>query len=121
MVNGDTDTVTPVATRTGRPGRPITVGYSPASVTISPSGAVAYVVNTISGTVTRISTATGRAGRGISVGLYDYPLAVDLGPSGDALVLDTYAGQVTPVDTATGHVYPAITVGDFPVAAAIAP
>ena len=121
VVNGDTDTVTQVATRTGRPGRPITVGYSPASVTISPSGAVAYVVNTISGTVTRISTATGRAGRGISVGLYDYPLAVDLGPSGDALVLDTYAGQVTPVDTATGHVYPAITVGDFPVAAAIAP
>jgi DNA-binding beta-propeller fold protein YncE len=82
---------------------------------------VAYVVNTISGTVTPISTATGRAGGGISVGLYDYPLAVDLGPSGDALVLDTYAGQVTPVNTATGHAYPAITVGDFPVAAAIAP
>jgi YVTN family beta-propeller protein len=121
VVNGDNDTVTPIATGTGRPGRPIGVGNSPASVTISPSGAVAYVVNTISGTVTPISTATGRAGGGISVGLYDYPLAVDLGPSGDALVLDTYAGQVTPVNTATGHAYPAITVGDFPVAAAIAP
>ncbi len=119
VVDGDSDTVTPIATGTGRPGLPIGVGYSPASVTISHG--FAYVVNTISGTVTPISTAAGRAGRGISVGLYDYPLAVDLGLSGDALVLDTYAGQVTPVNTATGHPYPAITVGDFPVAAAIAP
>jgi DNA-binding beta-propeller fold protein YncE len=121
VVDGDTDTVTPIATATGQPGRPISVGYAPASVTISGSGAVAYVVNTISGTVTPVSTATGRAGRAISVGLYDYPLDIDLTAGGGALVLDTYAGQVTPVNTATGHVYPAITVGDFPVAAAIAP
>ena len=79
------------------------------------------MVNGDTDTVTPISTATGRAGRAISLGLYDYPLAVDLGPADDALVLDTYAGQVTPVSTVTGHVYPAITVGDFPVAAAIAP
>jgi YVTN family beta-propeller protein len=91
-------------------------------VTVSPSGATAYVVNTISGTVTPVSTGTGAPGGAIPVGLYEYPLAMAFAPDGNtALVLDTYAGQVTPVDPATGHPAAPITVGNYPVAAVIAP
>ncbi len=121
MVDGDSDAVTPIATATGDPGRPIAVGYAPAAVTISRSGRTAYVVNTISGTVTPIAVATGRAARAIGVGTYGYPLVMALGPGGRAEVLDTYAGQVTPVDTVTGHSLRRITVGGYPVAVAIAP
>jgi YVTN family beta-propeller protein len=119
-VDGDTDTVTPISTATGETGPAIGVGYSPVSVTVSPSGASAYVVNVISGTVTPVAAGSGTAGPVLPVGLYDYPTAISFEHSGAAaLVVDTYAGQVTPVDVATGHVYPAITVGGYPVAAAI--
>ena len=90
------------------------------SVTVSPSGSAAYVVNVISGTVTPVSTSSGVAGAPLSVGRYDYPTAISFESSGAvALVVGTYAGKVTPVDTATGHVYPAIRVGGYPVAVSI--
>ena len=112
--------MTPITTAANEAGPAIGVGYSPVSVTVSPSGAAAYVVNVISGTVTPVAAGSGAAGRALSVGLYDYPTAISFEHSGAAaLVVDTYAGQVTPVNTATGHVYPAITVGNYPVAAAI--
>jgi YVTN family beta-propeller protein len=120
-VDGDTDAVTPISTADDEAGPAFRVGYSPVSVTFSPSG-TGYVVNVISGTVTPVGAGSGPAGAGLSVGLYDYPTAISFGGSGGtALVVDTYAGQVTVVDTATGHVYPAITVGNYPVAAAILP
>jgi hypothetical protein len=120
VVGGDSDTVTPIAAATGRAGRGIPVGYSPAAVAISPSGGTAYVVNTISGTLTPVSTATGVAGRPVRTGIYTYPTAIGLTPSGaTAVVIGTYAGRATLVSTRTGKVTARITVGLYPVAVAI--
>jgi DNA-binding beta-propeller fold protein YncE len=89
-------------------------------VAVSPWGATAYVVNTISGTVTPVAAGTGVPGAAIPVGEYGYPLAMAFAPEGSAaLVLDTYAGQVTPVDVVTGRPAAPITVGNYPVAAVI--
>ena len=89
-------------------------------MTVSPSGATAYVVNTISGTVTPVAAGTGAPDGPIPLGRYDYPLAMAFAPDGgSALVLDSYAGQVTPVDPATGRPAAPITAGNYPVAAVI--
>jgi YVTN family beta-propeller protein len=118
VVSGDDDVVTPITVATHQAGRPIRVGYSPAAVGIR--GAIAYVVNTISGTLTPISG--GRARSPISVGQYTYPLDIAFGPGRlPAVVLDTYSGQVTLVDTHARRALRRVKVGRYPVAVAIAP
>ncbi|HEY2795254.1 MAG TPA: alkaline phosphatase family protein, partial [Micromonosporaceae bacterium] len=120
VVSGNDDAVTPISVATRRAGRPIPVGYSPAAVGIR--GAIAYVVNTISGTLTPIRTGGGRAGRPISVGQYTYPLDIAFGPGRTpAVVLDTYSGQLTLVDTRARRRLRRVKVGRYPIAVAIAP
>ncbi len=132
-VGGDSDSVTPISADSGRgAGRghgggaqaraAVPVGYSPAAVAVGPSGATAFVVNTISGTLTPVSVTSGKPGKPISVGLYSYPTAIELAPSGAAaVVVDTYGDQVTLVNLRTGRALKSINVGSYPVAAAIAP
>jgi YVTN family beta-propeller protein len=115
------DTVTPVATATGHAGRAVAVGYAPGGITISRSGATAYVTGTISGTVTPIDTRSGRAAAPVSVGRYRYPVGIALAPSGGtAVVLDGYAGRITLIDTRTDKAAAPIKVGRFPIAVAFA-
>jgi YVTN family beta-propeller protein len=135
-VDGDSDTVTPLAA-TGRgggrsasvltAGPPVPVGYSPIAVAITASGTTAFIVNTISGTLTPVSVTNGtveaaRAGQPISVGLYSYPTAIELAPTGAlAVLIDSYGDQVTLVNTRTHHAVRRINVGSYPVAVAITP
>ena len=58
VVNSGSDTVTPINTATGAPGRPIPVGEGPLAIAVTPDGKTAYVVNSLSDTVTPITTAT---------------------------------------------------------------
>ncbi len=71
VVNGISNTVTPVNTATNTPGRPIKVARFPQSIAITPDGKTAYVANSgydRGNTVTPISTATNTAGKLIQVG-----------------------------------------------------
>jgi DNA-binding beta-propeller fold protein YncE len=86
---------------------------------MSGSGAVAYVVNTISGTLTPLSVRTGRAGPPISVGTYAYPTAIAL-TGHTAVVAGTYAGRAALVDLRTRRTIARIKTGRYPVAVAIA-
>ena len=60
--------MTPVATATNTPGKPIKVGGNPAALAITPDGRTAYVVSLIGDTVTPINTATNPPGKPIKVG-----------------------------------------------------
>jgi len=89
-------------------------------VTISPSGATAYVVNTISGTLTPIATDSDHPGTPILIGTYAYPLAMAITPDGrTAEVVDNYAGKVTTINLATRR-RTAVEVGEYPSAIVIA-
>ena len=131
VTGGDSDTVTPISVgaSAGTPAGPggglgagIRVGYSPESVAIAPSGATAFVVNTVSGTVTPINVATGTAAKSFSVGVYSYPTLIDLAPAGSlGVVVDTYGDQVTLVNTSSRKSIARINVGNYPDAVAIAP
>ena len=63
VVNSGSNTVTPINTATGTPGRPIPVGEGPEAIAITPNGKTAYIVNSLSDTVTPITTATNTPGR----------------------------------------------------------
>lgn len=75
-------TVTPVSTRTGRPGRSIKVPRLPRNLAIAPDGKTLWVASEISGTdqdpgrVTPVSTVTGRAGQPIRVGIDPGPILI---------------------------------------------
>ena len=80
MVNTISGTLTPLDIRTGRAGRPISVGsYSyPLNVAFVPGRATAVVLDTYSGKVTLVNTRTRRALRPIKVG--SYPVAMAIAP-----------------------------------------
>ena len=101
MANFGSDTVTPIDTATGAPGRPIPVGQAPDAIAITPGGRTVYVINGDNDTVTPIATAIGQPGPPIPVGYS--PASVTISRSGGtAYVVNTISGTVTPVSTATG-------------------
>jgi YVTN family beta-propeller protein len=75
-VVGGRDTVTPIATATNTPGKPIKVGKGPWAIAITPDGKTAYVLNANSDTVTPIATATNTPGPPIPVGYIPYVIAI---------------------------------------------
>ena len=123
--------VTPIATATGTPGKPITVGPQPWAIAITPDDRTAYVLNNGSGTVTPIATATNTPGKPITVAtntpgkpitVGPQPWAIAITPDGkNAYVLNNGSGTVTPIATATNTPGTPITVGGDPVAIAITP
>ena len=60
--------MTPIATATNTPGRPIKVGNWAFAIAITPDGKTAYVTSMFSDTVTPIRIATNTPGRPIKVG-----------------------------------------------------
>ena len=78
--NGRGDTVTPIATATNTPGKPIKMGKRPRTIAITPNGKIAYVVWE-PGTVTPIATATNTPGKPIRVG--EGPFAIAITPGGE--------------------------------------
>ncbi len=121
-VGGDSDDVTPItgATRRARPAIP--VGYSPAAIAISRSGA--------DGVRGQHDLGHGHPGQH-----HDRPAGPpDPGrdstptrppsrsphPAHVGVVVGTYAGRVALINTRTRHTVAWITVGSFPVAAAVA-
>ena len=71
--------MTPVSSRTGRAGRPVSVGrYSyPLAIALTPSGGTAVVLGSYAGTVSPISTRTRQEVARIKTGRY--PVAVAIG------------------------------------------
>src|SRR5450755_2584220 len=118
-VNKISGTVTPIETATGVPGRPISVGFRPRAIAITPDGKTAYVANK-DDTVTPIATATNRPGKPIRVGGTPYGIAIT--PDGKtAYVANLGSDTVTPISTATGTAGPPIKVGIRPWVIAITP
>ena len=115
VVNSGSDTVTPINTATGAPGRPIPVGEGPLAIAMTPNGKTAYVVNSLSDTVTPITTATNIPGRPIPVGgdpADNDPSAIAITPNGKtAYVVNTLGHTVTPITVATNTAGPAIPAG----------
>jgi YVTN family beta-propeller protein len=122
VVNYGSDTVTQIATRTSRAGRPIPVGQAPDAIAVTPDGKAAYVVDGDFDAVTPIATATGDPGRPIAVGYA--PAGVTISRSGrTAYVVNTISGTVTPIAVATGRAARAIPVGryGYPLVIALGP
>jgi YVTN family beta-propeller protein len=77
-----TSTITPVSTRSGRPGTPIKVPRDPDELAMAPDGKTLWVASEINdndqapGRITPIRVATGKAGRPVRVGLDPGPLVV---------------------------------------------
>ena len=76
MVNTISGTLTPIATASGRRGRPVSVGlYSyPTTIGLAPGGKTAVVLDTYGGQVSLVNTRTHRARPPVTVG--GYPVAV---------------------------------------------
>ena len=70
--------MTPIATATNTPGRPIKVGQGPAAIAITPDGKTAYVATSVGKTVTPISDSPPtRPARPINVGGgWPFPIAI---------------------------------------------
>ncbi len=127
-------TLTPIATATGKAGKPIELGANLGSsggmVAIAPNGKTAYVLtsgsSTKSGLLIPVNLSSGLAGKPIAVGRNPVQLAIS--PSGAVVyVLDggvyggagsqkNTAGAVVAVAAATGTVGKPISVGFAPAA-----
>jgi YVTN family beta-propeller protein len=68
-------TVTPIATRTNTAGPPISVGYGPENIAITPNGKTAYVAHG-DDTVTPIATRTNTARPPITVGSGPFAIVI---------------------------------------------
>jgi hypothetical protein len=129
VVNGKMGTVTPIATATNTPDKPIEVGVNPSYIAITPNGATAYVVNERikgsgvhgrPGTVTPIALATNTPGAPIKVGIA--PTAIAVTPDGKTVyVLNGWSHTVTPIATATGTPGAPIRLASGPAAIAFVP
>jgi YVTN family beta-propeller protein len=100
------DTVTPVSTVTGRPGKAIRVGGGIDAIAITPNGKTAYAASFNAGTVTPIRVATNTAGKPIGVGTDLGPITMAITPNGaTAYVADvaTCASAEPPGDPAAGR------------------
>jgi len=103
------NTVTPINTATGTPGKQIHVGRGfltgPGWIAITPDGKTVYVTGP--GTVTPINTATGTPGTPIHIGrtlffgngMFSENIAIT--PDGKIVYVLDQAGRVTPISTAT--------------------
>ena len=67
VLGSNPGTVTPISTRTLRPGKPIKVGGDPGRMAITPDGRTLYVTMQASNTVIPISTAISKPGKPIRV------------------------------------------------------
>jgi DNA-binding beta-propeller fold protein YncE len=63
---GSPGVVTPIATATGTPGKPINVGCMPTAIAVTPDGKTVYAAS-YSGDVTPIATATDQPGKPIKI------------------------------------------------------
>jgi hypothetical protein len=82
VANYDDDTVTPIATGSGTPGTPISVGIDPKMVAVTPDGSTVEALNFGDGTVTPIATSTNSPGTPVGAGNDPWALAItpDQGP-----------------------------------------
>jgi DNA-binding beta-propeller fold protein YncE len=114
------NTVTPVATSTGKVGRPITVGTLPSALALVPGGASLLVAVKAEDQIVEISTASGKVTKKAEVGLE--PDAVAVTPDGStALVANFGDNTVTEVQLPAMTVGHTIAVGGQPVAIAVTP
>lgn len=123
--NPDGDTITPISTATGEPGKPIVVGPSPDAMAITPDGRTVLVLTSSGVTgVTPVDTATNRASRPVAIqGAY----AVAVAPGGGtayALTMpdpNSQQGFVVPVHIRTSTAGQPIKVGLSPEQIAFTP
>ncbi len=122
VANSGSGTITPISTRTNRPGRAITLPVGcrrPLELAITPDGRSLYA-GCLGSEVVPIRTGTGRAGPAIRL-RYQVGLLGML-PDGKTLyVSHPYDGAVTPISTATSRPGKPIMVGRNPTAIAFAP
>jgi DNA-binding beta-propeller fold protein YncE len=133
VVNGDSGSVTPIATATDTPESPILLGGDgdDVSIAIAPNGQTAYVGGATFGTadtegnstVTPIDIATNTPGTPISFGTGDFNAsAIAITPDGQTAYAIYQSGLATPIDLATDTVGTPISLGSSPgVAIAITP
>jgi DNA-binding beta-propeller fold protein YncE len=117
-------TVTPVATATGKPGRPIPVGRFPDALAVTPDGRTLFAASETGNTVTPVSLPAGMAGRPIRAGPNPQALAVT--PDGRTLYVGDSGyvgvpGGVTPIDIATGQPRRLIPAANSAAALAVTP
>ncbi|MBK7471369.1 MAG: hypothetical protein IPI73_12800 [Betaproteobacteria bacterium] len=101
-------------------GFPITVGFNPLAVAISPGG-FAYVANSTDGTVSVVNTATNTVVATIPVGTN--PQSIAGNPAGTLVyVANSGSNTVSVIDTATNAVVGApIAVGNHPYGVSVSP
>jgi DNA-binding beta-propeller fold protein YncE len=109
------NTVTPISTATGTPGRPIRISGSSVSIAITPDGKTVYVGTAAGPTcaVVPISTATNTAGKPIRLGSRP-PEEMAIAPDGKTVYIanpEGPPGAVVPISTATNTAGKPIGVG----------
>ena len=128
-------TVTPVATATNTPGKPIKIGgigrlTAETAIAITPDGKTAYIADGNHRTVIPVATATNTPGKPIKIN--GTPVAIAITPDGKTAYIATAAyiagscagcsvGTVIPVATATDTPGRPIKIGRIPKAIAITP
>lgn len=121
VANPDNDSVTVFEVRgdANRKMGEIKVGKEPNGVAVHPSGAPAYVANSVSGTISVVDPLLGRVETTIAVGTEPYGLA--LTPNGKKLyVTNARSNSVSVIDTSTNRVVKTIeNVGSEPRGIAI--
>jgi YVTN family beta-propeller protein len=104
--------VTPINIATNTAGPRIgAVGGRARSITITPDGETAYVVNERSETVTPVRTATRKVEKAIKVGLV--PSGIVITPDGQTAYVANL-NSVTPIHLASGQSATKITIKGFP-------
>jgi DNA-binding beta-propeller fold protein YncE len=128
-------TVTPIATATGTPGKPINIGgigrfTAETAIAITPDGKTAYIADGNHRTVIPVATATNTPGKPINIG--GTAVAIAITPDGKTAYIATAAyiagscagcpvGSVIPVATANGTPGKPINIGRIPKGIVIAP
>jgi Phosphoesterase family len=97
------DSVTPIDTETGCPGRALPAGYAPDAIAATSGGV--YAVDGNSDQLTRL-------GRGQATRVGNSPAAIAVSGA-TAYVVNTIDGTVTPVDTSTGRAAGPLNVGAY--------
>jgi YVTN family beta-propeller protein len=126
--------VLPVRASTVTAGKPITVGWVPTAIEITPTGQTAYVLDTegagahgsSQGAVTPVTISTRKAGRPVSVGIFPLALAITPAP-GRVYALNTTDGAVngngtvTPIRIPSDTAAASVKVGRAPDAIVASP
>ena len=78
--SAENGTVTPISARTGKAGKPISVGAFPTSLAVTPNGTTLWVANSLDDDLVPVDLATSKVGKKVRLGAS--PIDLSIAPNG---------------------------------------